>query len=194
MNISAKELIGEIIGGKPQYDYPDHYNQPSDCSLSFLQHHINWLVKMPDLLIKDCNTLEIGALYGGASMFILDNYVKKSGHHTIIDSSTNQYIQDNLKPYKDKYTYIIDESQNAVRTLPRDHFDLVYINGNQNSKNVLEDAVNSFYVTKEGGYIVFNNFYGDCPRSAIYPFMLVYGNLIETKSSGFQVIIQKKKK
>lgn len=192
--------IMEVTGGKPQYKYPPHYNQPIDCPLYFLQHHINWLVKMPDLLTKDCCTLEIGALYGGASMFMLDKYVKSTGHHTIIDINTNEYIQNNLKPYKGKYTYIMNESGDAMRTLSPDHFDLVYIDGNHMSKYVLEDAVNAYYVTKEGGYIVFDDYgwgngahHTETPRTAIDLFIFAYDKHIEVKSIGYQVIIQKKK-
>lgn len=193
--------LREVTGGKPQYTYPDHYIQPSDCPIYFMQHHINWYVKMPELLQMDCNTLEIGALYGGASMFILDNYVKQNGHHTIVDINTNHYIQNNLMPYGEKCSYMLGESSDLLRILSKDSFDLVYIDGNHMSKYVLEDAVNAYYLTKEGGYIVFDDYgwgnneshHTEIPRTAINFFMCAYEKHLDLVSVGYQIICRKKK-
>lgn len=188
----------EYLGGKPQYKYPAHYNQPNDVPIYFLSHHINWLVKMPELLNKDCVTVEIGALYGGASVFMLDKYCKKNGHHTVIDININDYIKNNLKPYPN-HTYLLGESADKIKSIAKESVDLVYIDGNHMSKHVLEDAVNSFYVLKNGGYIVFDD-YGwglnnpsHCqPKTAIDSFLLSYEKYLTVKSVGWQVIVQKK--
>jgi hypothetical protein len=182
---------------KPIYEYSSHYKQP-EGRIYFKEHSSKWLEKMPDLLTRDCNTLEIGALYGGASVFILDRYSKKTGHHTIIDINTNEYIQHNLKPYEGKYTYLLGESGEHMRTIKKNSMDLVYIDGSHMARNVLEDAVYAYYVTKEYGYIVFDDYgWGQkeemhCqPKVGIAAFLMAYDRYVRTISVGWQVIAQK---
>ena len=188
----------EYTGGKPQYKLPSHFDHPTDAPIYFLPHHINWLIQMPDLLLRDCNTLEIGALHGAASCFMLDKYCKKTGKHMIIDINVSDNIDNNLAPYAHQTTYMLGESGDMMRILEKESVDLVYIDGSHMAKNVLEDSVNAFYTLKNNGYIVWDD-YGwglespkHCqPKTGIDAFIHAYGKYLKIKSVGWQVIAQK---
>ena len=188
----------EYAGGKPQYKLPSHFDHPTDAPIYFLPHHINWLIQMPDLLNKDCITLEIGALHGAASCFMLDKYCKKTGRHIIIDINVSDYIDKNLAPYAHQTNYLLGESSEMMRTIAKESVDLVYIDGSHMAKNVLEDSVNAFYTLKNNGYIVWDD-YGwgltaesHCqPKTGIDAFIHAYGKYLKIKSVGWQVIAQK---
>ena len=186
------------------YSYPKHFIYPEGHSLYFFNHVEKWLTLMPDLLGKTNVTLEIGALFGGTSVFILDTYCKAvDSHHHIVDINTNDFIEMNLKPYTN-YTYHLGESADVLRGLThfgqtKDFLDLVYIDGNHMAKFVLEDAVNCFYLTKPGGYMVFDDYTWGTdnpdetarPSTAIHAFLHIYQKHVEIIDVGWQVIVRK---
>ena len=53
------------------YKYPPHFRHPDKRHLFFANNIHRWLKFMPELLTKHNTPLEIGALYGGASVLIL---------------------------------------------------------------------------------------------------------------------------
>lgn len=185
------------------YQYPQHFSHPAEIPIYFKGHIANWADKMPDLIGKPNVTLEIGALFGGGSVFILDTYCNMPGsHHHIVDINTNEVIEGNLKPYKN-VSYHLGESGDTLRSLThegkkKDFVDLAYIDGNHMAKFVLEDAVNCFYLVKDGGYIVFDD-YGwgptnpphDKPSTGIEAFMHGYDKYVEVIDVGWQVILKK---
>lgn len=183
------------------YTYPSHFKYPDTERIFFADHIDLWESILGDLKNKPNNTLEIGALYGGCSVYILEEFCKHSeSTHTILDINKNEFIEDNLKPYGDKVNYILGESSDGFRTLNgKDIFDLIYIDGNHMSKYVLEDAVNSFYVLKDGGYMIFDDFGGGWEqekhmqvKTAVESFVHSYEKYIDILHQGYQFIIRKK--
>ena len=182
------------------YQYPSHFRYPTDNKLYFANNVRLWLDNMPDLIGKPNVTLEIGALYGAASVFILDTYCKVAGsHHHIVDINTNAIIEHNIRPYLDRCSYHVGESSDLLRTFPKDSFDFAYIDGNHMAKNVLEDAVNCAYLVKPNGYIVFDDYtWGlsdpkHCqPRTGVDGFMWAYEKYFDAIHVGHQVILKKK--
>ena len=135
------------------YQYPKHFKYPEE-RMFFTDHITIWEEILSSLKGKPNITLEIGALYGGSSVYILEEFCKNEGsHHYIMDINTNEFIENNVEPYKDKLTYLLGESSDSFKKFTEKNvFDLIYIDGNHMSKYVLEDAVNSFYILKNGGY------------------------------------------
>ena len=148
------------------YQYPEHFKYPEGKSLYFKEHIETWGNFLKPLETKPNVCLEIGALYGGSSIYILDKFCNLEGsHHYIMDINKDGYLVNNLKPYENKFTYLINESADSFKTfqhngLNKEFLDFVYIDGNHMSKYVLEDAVNSFYCLKDGGIMVFDDFGG----------------------------------
>ena len=149
-------------------------------------------------------TLEIGALYGGSSVYILEEFCKEEGsHHYIMDINTNEFIENNIKPYKDKVTYILGESADSFKTFnhngeTKEFLDFVYIDGNHMCKYVLEDAVNAFYCLKDGGYIIFDDYGGGLEqeqylqvKTGADAFYHGYHKYLEIVYNGYQVIMKK---
>jgi predicted O-methyltransferase YrrM len=127
------------------YQYPEHFKYPEE-RMFFTDHITIWEEILSSLKDNPNVTLEIGALYGGSSVYILEEFCKKEGsHHYIMDINTNEFIENNIEPYKDKLTYLLGESSDSFKKFTEKNvFDLIYIDGNHMSKYVLEDAVNSF--------------------------------------------------
>lgn len=182
------------------YQYPQHFKYP-DERIFFTDHIDLWESLLGELKNKPNKTLEIGALYGGCSVYILEEFCKEEGsRHTIMDINMNDFIMDNILPYGDKVRYFLGESSDSFKKLKyKETFDLIYIDGNHMSKYVLEDAVNSFYVLKDGGYMIFDDFGGGWEqekhlqvKTAVESFVHSYEKYIEIIHKGYQFIVRKK--
>ena len=185
------------------YQYPDHFKYP-DQRMFFTDHIPVWEGTISSLKGKSNITLEIGALYGGSSTYIIYEFCKEEGsHHYIMDINTNEYVENNIKPYKDKVTYLLGESADSFKSFnhngeTKEFLDLIYIDGNHMSKYVLEDAVNSFYCLKNNGYIIFDDFGGGWEqekhmqvKTAVQSFIHSYFKYIKIIYEGYQIILQK---
>jgi predicted O-methyltransferase YrrM len=182
------------------YQYPKHFKYPEE-RMFFTDHITIWEEILSSLKGKPNITLEIGALYGGSSVYILEEFCKNEGsHHYIMDINTNEFIENNVEPYKDKLTYLLGESSDSFKKFTEKNvFDLIYIDGNHMSKYVLEDAVNSFYILKNGGYIIFDDFGGGWEqekhlqvKTAVESFVHSYEKYLDVVHQGYQFIIRKK--
>jgi len=185
------------------YQYPEHFKYP-DQRMFFTDHIPVWEGTINSLKGKPNITLEIGALYGGSSTYIIEEYCKEKGsHHYIMDINTNEYIENNIKPYKDKVTYLLGESADSFKSFKhnnetKEFLDLIYIDGNHMSKYVLEDAVNSFYCLKNNGYIIFDDFGGGWEqekhmqvKTAVQSFIHSYFKYVNIIYEGYQLMLQK---
>ncbi len=185
------------------YTYPKHFIHPNNDRVYF-QDHINlWEEKLFFLKSKPNVCLEIGALYGAASVYIIENFCSIDGsHHHIMDLNTNKYIENNLAPY-DNVSYHRGLSEDLFRSfthngLTKQFLDFVYIDGNHMSKHVLEDAVNSFYYLKPDGVMVFDD-YGwgtdspehHRPKTGIDAFLYAYQAYFDFISVGWHVIVRR---
>jgi predicted O-methyltransferase YrrM len=182
------------------YQYPKHFKYPEE-RMFFTDHITIWEEVLNSLKGNPNITLEIGALYGGSSVYILEEFCKEEGsHHYIMDINTNEFIENNIEPYKDKLTYLLGESSDSFKKFTEKNiFDLIYIDGNHMSKYVLEDAVNSFYILKNGGYIIFDDFGGGWEqekhlqvKTAVESFVHSYEKYLDVIHQGYQFIIRKK--
>ena len=186
------------------YNYPLHFKYPDTEKVYFADHVQLWEEILGFMKTKPNVCLESGALYGGSSVYILEEYCKMEGsHHYIMDINSNEYIEMNIYPYRDKVTYLKGESADSFKQF--EHFgeteeflDFVYIDGNHMSKYVLEDAVNSFYCLKNNGIMIFDDFGGGLEqephlqvKTAVDSFINSYHKYLNVVYVGYQIIIQK---
>jgi cephalosporin hydroxylase len=72
------------------YSYPPHFKYPDTEKIYFGDHINLWESVLGDLKNKPNITLEIGALYGGSSVYILEEFCKHPGStHFIMDINKN---------------------------------------------------------------------------------------------------------
>ena len=186
------------------YQYPEHFKYPEGERQFFLNHVPMWQHFLGDFGNQPRVTLEIGALYGGSSVYILENFCKLEGSkHYIMDINENDYIVNNLRPYGDKVKYLLGESADSFKIfkhegLTKEFLDFVYIDGNHMSKYVLEDAVNAFYYLKNDGYIMFDDYGGGLEqelhmqvKTGADAFYHAYHKYLEIISNGYQVLMRK---
>lgn len=185
------------------YQYPKHFIHPEGHRIFFKDHIQLWEEKLSDLMNRPNVCLEVGSLFGAASVFILDNFCNTPDSHLYIaDINTNEFVENNLKPYKN-VTYIQGQSEDVLREIEhcdkrKGFLDLVYIDGNHMSKHVLEDAVNAFYLLKPGGVIIFDDYgWGDekfphrKPSTGIDAFIFAYQAYLEEIHMGWQVMLRR---
>ncbi len=103
-----------------------------------------------------------------------------------------------------RVTTIAGLSQEELRKLPLDSYDIIYIDGSHMGPDVLEDAVLSFRLLKPGGMIIFDDYpwkadeptYGWAedpdmrgPQLAIDTFMKFFGEHFRIIHHGYQIIM-----
>jgi cephalosporin hydroxylase len=186
------------------YTYPTHLKYPDNTRMYFTEHIPVWEHFLSDLKTTPNVCLEIGALYGGSSVYIIEEFCKKEdSHHYIMDINTNEYIENNIEPYKDKVTYLLGESADSFKSFnhngeTKEFLDLIYVDGNHLSKYVLEDAVNCFYCLKNYGIMIFDDYGGGLEqeehlqvRTGVDGFVHAYRKYLNIVHVGYQLIVQK---
>lgn len=189
-------------------NYTENWNQ------GFIEN-TNTFIKKFDLC------LEIGCFEGRTSNYIVDNILTENGKLICIDPLTDIYLNDNLsnidletntnhsKQFKDQYTrftnnvkehlesgtieLIRDLSVNAFDNLKdyKNKFDLIYIDGDHRPESVYIDAINSFELCKNGGFILFDDYIWNDTGIGIDRFLNEYKDRYTLHLKTAQVLIQK---
>ena len=177
------------------------------------QKVLNKLVNLPNLKF-----LEIGSWEGRSTCWLLDNILThESSEITCIDtfegSIEHQNLGENfLKSVGSRFDFniaktgsakkvkkIVGKSQEALRTLPLNNYDFLYIDGSHVASDVLEDAVLGWRLVKINGLIIFDDYewseFRDHPtqhpKLAVNNFLSVFRDRIKVIHRGYQVIIEK---
>lgn len=155
--------------------------------------------------------LEVGLYEGMSALWMLDNVLtNETAHLTGIDPFLGDYEQtfaENLEQSgsSQKATVIKGFSQLVLRKLTPNSYDIIYIDGSHATKDVLEDAVLSWRLLKQGGILIFDDYVwiglgfhcefdaaGDYPKPAIDAFATCFSDEIEVIHNSSQLIIRKK--
>jgi len=159
---------------------------------------------------KEFNYLEIGCFEGMATCWILKNFSKAQvfaidtfeggAEHKGMDLSRlkEKFIQ-NTKLWKDRVHLLIGRSIDILRTNRWEQFfDVIYIDGSHIACDVLSDAVLSWFLLKQGGLIIFDDYkwYGgeseiERPKLGIDSFLACFKNQYEILEKKYQIIIKK---
>jgi cephalosporin hydroxylase len=185
--------------------FPRHFIHPDNEDI----YHAKWISEWTDFLFSfkgkpDVIGIEIGTNYGGCSTWLLENVLTgKDSHLYTIDANTNQYIENNLKPYNN-VTFIKNLSENALKNLSHKgktklFADFIYIDGNHFAKYVLEDAVFSWQLLKYNGYLIFDDYGWGVhtddesvkPKMGIDAFLHGYKNHYKIHKFGWQIYLEK---
>jgi predicted O-methyltransferase YrrM len=163
------------------------------------QQMLSRLAAKPNLVF-----LEIGCFEGRATIWLLGNILasKTSKIHCIdiFEGDYEQRFDHNMKVARceDQVTKIKGYSQEALRQLPLNHYDFIYVDGSHVVSDVLEDAVLAFRLLKSGGIMIFDDYEWDwfndeylVPKMAIDAFLRIYARKCELLHKGYQVILRK---
>lgn len=151
------------------------------------------------------NFLEIGCQEGGASTWFLTHLL---GHPdsrlTAIDVFESEAMHKTMLHnvavggWKNKVTVLKGKSGEALRQLPLYSFDVIYLDALHASWAVIEDAILSWRLLKEGGILLFDDYEWagrqlpfDRPKPAIDFFMIAYEKQYELLVKDYQIAIRK---
>lgn len=155
--------------------------------------------------------LEIGVYEGRSAVWMLENILT---HPTARLTGVDPFLGDfkhrcfaNIERSEasEKVELITGYSQVVMRGLPLESYDIIYIDGSHHKDDVLEDAVLSWRLLKEGGLLIFDDYlYGtrppstggitptDVPKLAIEPFVQCFDEHLEVIHNFYQLILRKK--
>jgi predicted O-methyltransferase YrrM len=154
--------------------------------------------------------LEVGSYEGRSAVWLLDNILTHpSSHMTCVDNfsvngseKVHQRFLRNMSKFKSKYNLLKGVSRDMLKLpkITKERYDIIYIDADHTSKNVLEDAVLCFPLLNHGGIMIFDDYTdnkehdNNCPKPAINAFMAAYANEIRVLHIGWQVILKKRSK
>ena len=189
----------------PERPYQKEYDFSADW---FTRHIPIWEVALASYKGRsDIHYLEIGSLEGGSGMWMLDNVLTHpSSRMTVIDPFRLRDIESvflaNLQESgaADRTTVIKGFSQEELRKLPAQSYDIIYVDGSHNAHDVLEDGVSSWRLLKDGGLLIFDDYeWVDPfvppqrkPKIAITAFVRCYRPELKIIHRDYQVIVQKR--
>lgn len=187
--------------------YKQNYSFTQDW---FSEHAPVWKELLTPYAEKsDLHYLEVGVFEGGATMWIIENFLKDSSSTlTAIDLFAGDYegaYPDFAKRFfenltlsgiGERATVLTGYSQVHLRALPLASYDIIYIDGSHRNDDVLEDAILSWRLLKDGGMLIFDDYgrkqldFTD-PKFGIDAFYRFFGHHFTVLHNDHQVFMRK---
>ncbi len=157
------------------------------------------------------NYLEVGSYEGMSARWLASHF--PLAQITCIDTFAGSDEHDeandlearfdfNLWLYRDRLTKLVGRSSDILPALPKDYYDIIYVDGDHHAQQVLEDAELSFLLLREGGLMIFDDYTWhpssayteqDCPKLGIDTFLERHKGQYGMLHKEYQVIIRKKR-
>lgn len=163
------------------------------------------------------NFLEIGSWEGRSTCWLLDHILThESSRITCIDTFEGSvehqgYEEGYIKSIEEKFDFnitsagaaervekLIGISQNVLRKLPLDSYDVIYIDGSHLATDVLEDTLLSWRLAKVKGLLIFDDYnltlFKNPTQNAklgVDAFLTVFHEKVKVLHKGYQVVVQK---
>lgn len=172
-----------------------------------------WKALFADLKGKpNVNYLEVGLYEGRSALWMLENILTDPTSRLtgidLFDGELKDRFFENLgrSGAQDRSTIIVEPSQIAMRNLPLNSFDVIYIDGSHATADVLEDAVLSYRLLKPGGILIFDDYRwagalmqgpltrdssSDFPKAAIDLFVQCFDGRVAVVHNSYQLVLQK---
>jgi predicted O-methyltransferase YrrM len=171
-----------------------------------------WQRLFAPLVGKPIHALEIGVFEGRSTVWLLEHVLTNpdasltwidtfagGAEHTGVNlAGLEARFRANTQAFAQKLRGHVGRSQDVLRGLRGEQFDLVYIDGSHEAPDVLADAVLSWPLLKPGGLLGFDD-YGwkafpepqRCPALAVDAFLTVMQGQFTEVHHGYQVWAQK---
>lgn len=169
---------------------------------------------------ENLNFLEIGTWEGRSAIWFLDNIlthktskiscvddfggINNVNNAKIVVDGLRDRLNENLKPYRGKYTVYDGNSRDVLKYLisKGEEYDCVYVDGGHDAYNCLFDGVFSFEMLKVGGYLIFDDYMWNwdrlpshlTPKVAIDSIMECLRGRIKVIGVGWKTVVIKKSK
>lgn len=152
---------------------------------------------------KKKSWLELGSHEGNSACRILDNFLENGDELTCVDVWKNSETEARFDANVDGRVNKFKEPHDSflVRQITENRkYDLIYIDGNHDAKNVLSDSVLSWKILADGGLMIWDDYrWKDSdwsvgqidPKHAIDGFLRCHSTSSRIVNWGSQVIIQK---
>ena len=220
LEASTRRLITDFMSNQPEF-VDDRYH----FTLNLMRQHTPVWAKMLGHFAgrPDLQFLEIGSYEGQSGCWLLENILthpttrltcidlfevpeKEQGH---FDASTDSFNMSfyqrflynlSLTQALDRVRVIADNSARALRSLPLDFYEFVYVDGSHLAKDVMRDAVLSWDLLKRDGIMIFDDYRWQSPHDsgplaspkiAIDSFLQTFEGDYKVLSIDYQVILQK---
>lgn len=165
--------------------------------------------------VDSWNYLEVGSFEGMSAHWIVNNF--KNVRVTCVDTFEGSEEHDNIKgleaifrhnlrPFIKNNTVKVKKglSGEVLRKLPVNNYDVIYIDGDHHSDQVLEDAVLAWGLLKSGGIMIFDDYLwippnweegkspeNDRPKMGIAAFLSLNLHRLQVVHNEYQVMIEK---
>lgn len=160
--------------------------------------------------------LEVGVYEGMSVAWMLENILTApSSRVTVVDifygtikESVNGYSKELRDKFlrnvataggEDRIRVITEFSQTALRRLPLQYYDIIYIDGSHMAPDVFEDAVLAMRLLKKDGVLIFDDYRWQMkdpvmnrPKYALDTFVEFYGEQFDYLHNGSQLILRRK--
>lgn len=125
------------------------------CSLQ-LPEHVDYLEIGG---YHGANVLDVNKMFGDVSITVIDPFENVDMYREYIGELDTAYdIFKNNTSGLSNVILLKQQSSDALPTLSNNTFDLIFIDGNHNPSNILEDAVLSYRKLRTGGYMIFDDY------------------------------------
>lgn len=163
-----------------------------------------WKEDLADLVGKPINVLEVGSFEGRSACWLLDNILTNPNSRiTCVDTferSDYEVFRANINDsgHAEKVLVMIGRSEDALINIRyiTTEFDLIYVDGSHDSRDVIKDLILSFDLLKKGGIMIMDDYEIvdplPSPKEAIDAFLSIYRDDIEIIRKGYQVTIRRK--
>jgi SAM-dependent methyltransferase len=197
----------------PSLIRPETYRGQYDFTSDWFSHNLPvWRRVMEPYRGRPAvHFLEIGVYEGRSLIWMLENILT---HETACATGLDIFEG----PYKERYfaniersgaadkvTTISGYSQVALRSLPLESFDIIYVDGSHGKSDVLEDAVLSWRLLKAGGILIFDDYrwFGldaadadadptEFAKPAIDAFLQCFEGQYDVLHNSYQMIVKKR--
>jgi predicted O-methyltransferase YrrM len=149
--------------------------------------------------------LEVGVFEGQSLLWAFHNFLTHPSSHAVaIDlfgiPALEARFRENLKrAHVERRTEVlVGYSNDKLRGLPSNSFDVIYIDGSHAAHDTLRDGVLAWDLLKVGGILIFDDYILDLhmplelrPQVAIKAILSAFHNQIRILDLGFQAVLQK---
>lgn len=163
-----------------------------------------WERRLAHLKDKPIKALEIGSYEGRSAVWLIENILTNpESTLTCVDVWNDRDVESRFDHnilttgHSIKVKKTRAESHRALRWMPMDYYNLIYIDASHEGLNVLEDAVLSFRLLKKHGILIFDDYLWKSekrnvlPKPAIDAFLSMYAHRIKVLHIGYQAIIRR---
>ena len=155
------------------------------------------------------SVLEVGSYQGRSAIWLLENILTDpTSRITCIDTfagsvehtseqkdSIEELFDFNTRVFKHKIMKLKGNSADVLRSLSKQQYDMIYIDGDHRAPYVLMDLILAFPLLKIGGLLICDDYASginlDCPKSSIDAFVNVFMEKVKPCFIGWQFVLQK---